>query len=376
VPITKAQARDRSRYIGSTDIAPLFGQDPFRTAYDVWLEKTRQAASIPENEAMQAGRIFERAVLEYAEEQLGSVRVNCFRRRKGTHLGAHIDAIIQETREPLEAKTAGLYGPIRENWGEFGSDEVPPRVILQCHGHMLAMESRPTRCHVAVFLGGRGFGLYQIPYVADLGEMILERIEQFWADHVEARIPPPGCLPSEEIVRRMQRIPDKSVAIPETSAMRVEVLRYLAGVVDEKLREAKTELLRYMGDAEIADAGRWGVWTYFQQERNAINVKRLRAEAPEIAQRFQEKSSVRVLRRRKPEDGQCDDNDVRALIVTFLKGLLDERDYEEAIGRLPAADACGGSSRAAEGSGDCEDGQRVNPVPVGQSPAQPPGGLG
>jgi len=38
--LTTEQREIRRRYLGSSDIAAIFGMSPWKSAYDVWLEKT------------------------------------------------------------------------------------------------------------------------------------------------------------------------------------------------------------------------------------------------------------------------------------------------------------------------------------------------
>lgn len=42
MPITQKQREFRRSHIGSSDIAAILGKDPYKTAYDVWLDKTGQ----------------------------------------------------------------------------------------------------------------------------------------------------------------------------------------------------------------------------------------------------------------------------------------------------------------------------------------------
>ena len=180
MPITEAQRALRRKRLGSSDVAALFGMDPYKTAYDVWLDKTGQLEDDDGNagEAAEAGNLFEGGVLTWAARQLGPLTRNQYRSNPALHLGANIDAIVDQTRCPVEGKTGGLFGPLRDAWGEPGTDDVPERVIIQCHVHLVCagdtMTQGPKVCHVPTFLGGRGFGMFHVPTNDDLCAMIGE----------------------------------------------------------------------------------------------------------------------------------------------------------------------------------------------------------
>ncbi len=56
MPITNRQRKLRQDHIGSSDMAAILGVDPWRTAYDVWLEKTG-SRSEPVVKGTEKGRI-------------------------------------------------------------------------------------------------------------------------------------------------------------------------------------------------------------------------------------------------------------------------------------------------------------------------------
>jgi putative phage-type endonuclease len=272
MPITQKQRDARHKHLGSTDIAAILGVDPRRNAYDVWLDKTGKIEDSPENEAMFAGNMFEEGVLGFAEGQLGKLVRNQYRSAKDINLpiGAHIDAIQVETGAPVEAKTAGLYGPLVEPWGEPGTDEVPDRVIVQSQVHMICTSA--IVCHVAAFIGGRGFQLYEVPQDADLQAIIGDRAIAFWDKHVKADIPPENVTPSYEIAKRIRRQPR---TITDISAEFVEAwLSAKVAFSDAKATKenAAAALLAALGSAE-AGISTAGNITYYQQIRKAYTVK-------------------------------------------------------------------------------------------------------
>jgi putative phage-type endonuclease len=155
MPITETQRERRSKHIGSSDVAPIMGASRWATAYDVWLEKTgKLVEKSDENQAMTAGNMFESGVLQWAEEHLGKMTRNQYRSEPKAYLGCNIDAIVDADGVPVDAKTGGLFGPLADDWGDEGTDQVPDEVILQAHAHMIVVDA--VLCHIPAFLGGRG----------------------------------------------------------------------------------------------------------------------------------------------------------------------------------------------------------------------------
>lgn len=231
-------------------MAAILGVDPWRSAYDVWLEKTGQLPGVEENESMRAGTLFERGVLRFAAQELGPLVRNQRRTLGEWRLAANIDAIVKASGEPVEAKTAGLFGPIRDEWGEPGSDEVPERVIIQCHVQLLCVQMKV--CHVAAFLGGRGFVRYRIEWDGDLGNAILDAASDFWHNRVIPCVPPEG-LPNLENVKALKRAEGKRVEIAPDLVRGWRQLKAIASGVKTALDETEAEILVQMGDAQIGE---------------------------------------------------------------------------------------------------------------------------
>ena len=287
MPITEAQQEARKAHIGSSDMPAILGLDPWRSPYDVWLEKTGKLQGDITNPAMIAGNRFESGVLEYAEQELGELMPNVNRVHPELPLAANIDAVVIGSKEPVECKTSGLFGPLNNEWGEPGTDEVPLNHIVQCHVHMmcLANGADANLCHLAAFLGGRGFCMFRIERNEDLCTLISEKSVEFWEQHV-VPIKPPAGTPHIEVAKRIIR-PQGSIV--EIDARLVSEWRDAADArLDaEKIEKgAKENILASLGDAEIGDAGELGSVTYFESHRKGYTVS---------------DTTCRTLRHRKPK---------------------------------------------------------------------------
>ncbi|KKL56953.1 hypothetical protein LCGC14_2240260 [marine sediment metagenome] len=285
MPITPAQLEARKAHIGGSDVAALLGIDPWQTAHDVWLSKTGRLDDAPATSAMQAGTLFEDGVLAWAAGELGSVVRNQYRSAPALHLGTNIDAVTADG-EPVEGKTAGLFGPISEPWGD-GRDAVPDRVIAQAHAHMLVLQekSNPKRCWVPTFLGGRGFRMYCVDWCQELADVIAKRCVGFW-EQVVQDTPPPGTAPSLAVIKRARREPGKSVAVEGMTAARYLHMKQAFDDAKKGKEQAEALLLAEMADAETGVTETLGVFTYRLQHRKGYTAKA---------------SSYRVLRHKGPK---------------------------------------------------------------------------
>lgn len=250
MPITDHQRESRSRHIGGSDVPAIMGVSPWGTVWDVWAEKLGMIEPLEPNDQMEAGTHFEDGVLTWAEKRLGTLRRNQYRSYPEAYLGCNIDALaMDDERRPVEVKTGGLFGPVVGEWGEPGTDEVPDHVIVQCHAHMICTSA--DLCHVAAFLGGRGFLLYEIKRDADIAGMIVERCREFWEVNVMGNHEP-DAAPTYDVARRMKRTPNKSVCLKPFLLREWMELRDKAKAATEAEEVARAQILAAMGDAEEA----------------------------------------------------------------------------------------------------------------------------
>lgn len=275
MPITQEQREQRKHFLGSSDMAAVLGVSPWKTGYDVWLEKTGRLVDVEveENPAMKAGNVFENGVLDAAEERYGHLLRNHRAVCPGTHIAANIDAVVEADRVPVEAKTVGLFWKTNEWWGDEGTDQVPDRVLIQCHVHLLCLGNGAEVCHVPAFIGGRGFVFFEVPKKEDLLKIIRERGERFWTEHVMANTPPKDSKASLEVVKRIRRQPESVANVDPALVDTWNDAKEAAKIADTAENDAKTAVLQALGEAEAGLCGELGAVIYFEQSRRAYEVK-------------------------------------------------------------------------------------------------------
>jgi len=262
--ITEKQKEMRKNSLGGSDMAAIMGVSKFKSAYDVWLEKTCRVQEQPDNQPMYTGRLLESAVLNFAEDRIGKILRNQRRRAPfGLPICANIDGILNPKDGkacPVEAKTSGLFGLLSPEWGEEGTDQVPDNIIIQAHTEMLCLEPAET-CYVPALLGSRGFQMFIVRRNNQLIEQIMDMAVEFWEKHVETDLPPEG-KPSLEQAKRVIREPNKIVNIEAALVEAWQIANESKKEAEKILDEAKAAVLGALIDAEIGQCD-IGAVTYF-----------------------------------------------------------------------------------------------------------------
>ncbi len=250
--ITAFQREQRKHHLGSSDVATLFGLNPFQSQYDIWLEKTGQLEPDESKTShLDTGNEFEPVILRRTERILGVLKRNQYRsaKRLGLPLGANIDALaVEHGGRPVEAKTSGLFWPVDEVWGEEGTDEVPDRVSVQAHVHMITTDT--DLCYVPALFWGLRFAMYEVGRDDGMVTMIKDHTCAWWDKHVVRGIPPEGEV-ALDVVKRVKRDPGKIVEVSEEDMIRWRRLVSLATKVEKKKKEMVAKILQQMGDAAV-----------------------------------------------------------------------------------------------------------------------------
>lgn len=282
MPIKPSQIKLRDRTIGGSDVAALLNLSPFTSKEELRMEKSGLLTPRTETEAMSIGSLLEDSLLNFASNELGPLRRNQRRVHKTLPLACNIDALLNDSGDPVEAKVTGITGPVYGVWGDEGTDQVPEYVIAQCHAHMLVTDT--SVCHVPALIGGRGIIMFRVERSAVLSDYIEHAISEFWECHVIQGVPCDGQAPPLDVLKRIRRVPAKVIPVPDS-----EVVEWLAAkqawtLAMDKLDAAQATMIAHLGDAEAGVTAEHGAITYYEQTRKGYEVKA---------------STYRVLRHRK-----------------------------------------------------------------------------
>ena len=187
----------RRSKIGGSDAAAIYGVSPFRTQYQVWVEKKLLAApdDISDLPRVEWGTRLEGIICDKFEQNhpeffirrpSSELKVECLQSKERPWAIATLDAELYQHDEPvgiLEIKTA--HYPGAKQWGESGSGAsgVPVYYLCQVY-HYLAVTGL-KKAWVAVLIDGYDYREYEIERSeADVKETILSE-DSFWHTFIE-----------------------------------------------------------------------------------------------------------------------------------------------------------------------------------------------
>ncbi len=294
--LTEEQLQRRRGYLTASDVSAVLGENPHKTAWDVWVEKTSEVEPSEAGEAAEIGNDLEDAMLNWGARQVGIDPASIERQvwfvsPRGV-IAATMDGVarrggkrIIDPTTGFEAKTTSIDG---EQWGEAGTDLVPFKVLFQCAAQMIAC---PTlqRVHVPALLAGFRLErrLYTIHRDDELLESVESRCREWWQRYVVGREQPPQDAggPSMDVLKRVKRVPAKSVALPAELVARWRQAEDALKAAADLQEQAKAAVIAALGDAEGGECP-LGKVSFMQQTRKGLDAEALKAEQPDVFERY------------------------------------------------------------------------------------------
>lgn len=186
--------------IGGSDVASVLGLNPWRTPYDLWMDKTGQVPHGEENAAMHFGTILEQVVADEFVLRTGKKirRDNQMHRTgKDNFQIANLDRVVVGEDAILECKTANAFRS--DDWGESQEDEIIANQVVTEHKIPLYYETqiqwymgvcKKSKAYLAVLIGGQDFRIYCIAFNQTIYASLVEKCQAFWFENVVANVAP------------------------------------------------------------------------------------------------------------------------------------------------------------------------------------------
>jgi putative phage-type endonuclease len=267
--LTSEQRQARRKYVGSSDAAAILGVDPYRSAADVWLEKTGKLDEWEGNEDTERGRLLEPAILDFAGEWIGKhfVRDQMIVAPDGIR-AANCDGIasgfVVEAKSTVNA----------DEYGDQGTDQIPPRVNVQVHHQMHVAGPEYRVAYVPVLLPGYKrieFRMYIVERNEPLADLIAQRCCEFWHWNVLTNVRPEQFYPSLEVLKRIRREPKTVVPVADVLVDDLIIAKAATKQAKDDQETAERALLIAMGSAEGASYSS-GLVTYLETKRKGYTV--------------------------------------------------------------------------------------------------------
>ncbi len=273
---------DRSKSIGASSVAALFGCSPWQSEFSLWLEKTGLVEQQADTERLRAGNYLEEAILtewrnrngfEALWSEKSYLVANDVSRQLKTHpfISATPDAIGKIVEDGKETLVVGDVKTVTRERRADWNDGVPEYYRLQLQQQMLVIGASR-----AVLIAQFGFDELSHEWIdADpaLQEEIVKRCCEFWK-RVQGELPPPDPDGSDATTNALRRRKLEAKAIELSSDVR-DLSDRLANVeryIKEHEKEAKRlkNLIRAaMGDATTGvwpDGSGWRITTVNRKE--------------------------------------------------------------------------------------------------------------
>lgn len=299
--LTAQQRKERRLGIGGSDIAAIFGISQYNTALDIFLEKI--STEEPEEEEQQNqftewGNRHEPSIITKFEEVMlvkCETGMDTYVHPEYPYMRANIDARI-DANTILECKTASYFSG--KDWSPLGGDNIPEPYLLQCAYY--AEVVNVSKVYIAVLIGGNDFRIYYYDRNPALGQIILNKVQHFWENHVLQQIPPePVNLEDAVKIWRVTETDDIKVADDTT----MELMRELASIKQQRAELDKlydTKKLELCGvlqtSTQLNDDDGNALATWKNQSTNRFDSSRFKADQPELYQQYIKSTQSRVLR--------------------------------------------------------------------------------
>ena len=292
----------RQKYIGGSDIAAILGISPWKTAFQLWQDKTQPA--MPENDperlkVLNRGKRLEPYILDMirAEHALEIIAANHrYTDPLVDYFACEIDA--EAAGEPplnIEIKTVHPFKTAE--WGEQGTDALPMHYIAQVQWGM-GITGR-GRCDVFALIGD-DLRRYSVTADAELIVAMRDKAQAFWRQYVlTLNPPPPAC--EADLYALYPRDSGKSVAIDGddaavTALCELRALKDEAKSIAEKIAAAEGVLKTKLADAAIATLGGQRVCSWKSQSARRFDQKAFAAAQPAMFDQFIKTTESRVFR--------------------------------------------------------------------------------
>ena len=292
----------RKKGIGGSDIGSIFGFNQYKSAIQLWLEKTGQveAPDLSDKLSVKLGNKLEDIVAELFEEETG------LKVRRNNHILLHpehdfiLANIDREGKDEegkrfiLECKTASSYAG--KQWKD---DEIPLAYEMQVL-HYLTVTGYDYG-YIACLVGNHQFVIKKIEINDLIKNHIIEKCKWFW-DLVQTKTMPPvdNSEACSNILSELypEAIADTSIVISPTLDEELNKLSDLDSQVkdlESKITLIKNRVKEFMQDNELAVSDNHKI-TWKNQLTNRFDTKTFKTAYPDLYAQFTKESQSRVLR--------------------------------------------------------------------------------
>jgi putative phage-type endonuclease len=269
--------KERQKSIGGSDVGAIMGVNKWKSAFQVYLEKTEDIHEEPNTvEAAYWGTNFKELVSKEFMKRTGK-KVRRYNKqlahKEYAFITANIDRRVLGENSLLLCKTTSVFGA-----KEWEGEEVPPSYILQCQHYMSV--SGADKCYLAVLIGGQKLLIKEIPRDEELIEMIIAAATEFWAGHVILRVPPSldSSVSADKYLKDKYPKANSLMEVDLREENKDRIKRYLSLKQNIKVMEDEAKALENNIKNELGEAEK-GVVSHYIVNWKAITSNRVDSKA-------------------------------------------------------------------------------------------------
>lgn len=277
----------RKSGIGGSDASAILGFNRWKSAFQLYIEKTSETVEEIDNEFVYWGNVLEDIVAQEFAKRTGKKvqRVNRMLRHPNyPFMTANLDRRIVGEKAILECKTTSTY-----NKDAWDGEDIPAAYICQLQ-HYLAVTGF-DKAYIAVLIGGNTFVWKEVARDDEFIELMIDREKNFWENHVLANVPPAidGSTSASDLLAKMYPHDDGSaVMLDEQSNTLIEAIESIK--TEEKQlelqrKEYENQLKMTLGESAEGHSDRFKV-TYKTITSSRLDSKRLKEEQPAIYEKY------------------------------------------------------------------------------------------
>jgi len=277
--------RERKNYLGGSDLGAIAGLNPYRTALDVYLDKTSDDIRCETSPAMRWGNLLEEAVAEAYSEDTGKMVwkwIQPIKHKEYPFLAANIDRWVGDREYVLECKTAGFNKG--KEWGEVGTDQIPESYLIQCAFYASICDV--PKVDIAVLIAGQDFRIYTYERNKELEDKLIKIACNFWHNHIEKRIPP-KCVNTRDTFNLFPQSHNCKI-VAESNILekweQLKVAKEEESKIQGTIEELKTDIQEFMRDYDVLIDNQGNVIATWKNTtpRSFFDLKRFKEEAKEL----------------------------------------------------------------------------------------------
>lgn len=286
----------RKSGIGGSDASAILGFNRYKSAFQLYIEKTSEFVEESDSEAAYWGNVLEDVVAkEFAKRTGKKIRkINRMLRHPNHYfMTANLDRDVVGEKAFLECKTASEY--LKDSWN---GEDVPAAYLCQLQ-HYLAVTGY-EKAYIAVLIGGNKFVWKEVARDDEFIELMIQHEKSFWENHVLANVPPAidGSSSASELLAKMYPQDDGSaIMLDEQSNTLIEAIESIKTEekqLEMQRKEYENQLKMMLGESAEGHSDRFKV-TYKTITSSRLDSKRLKEEQPAIYEKYIKESLSRRL---------------------------------------------------------------------------------